>query len=86
MDETIGLHDSVSLIRINALSQPSYFFTGIHLQGTVLSKYLRPHTDLLGDLFKLLQYREMLSLTPPYYEKSNVKRQLDCYHAAHLFA
>lgn len=31
------LNDSVSLIRINALSQPSYFFTEIHLQSTVVS-------------------------------------------------
>lgn len=42
------LNDSVSLRSFNALSQPSYFFTAIHLQSTIVSKYLRPHTDLLG--------------------------------------
>lgn len=48
------LNDSVSSRSFNALSQPSYFFTGIHLQSTIVSKYLRLHTDLLGGLYKLL--------------------------------
>lgn len=67
------LHDSVSLIRINALFQPSYFFTGIHLQSTVLSKYLRPHTDLLGGFLKLLWYREKCCPLPHPIMKSQMQ-------------